>query len=174
MNVILSYTFVRSEFKDKDDKYRPSSWDNGHLLNLTLRKELKNNWDVGAKFRFVGGAPYTPWDMDRSAVKQAWDIRGDGVLDYDRLNEKRLDGFQQLDLRIDKAWFFNKWSLMLYLDVQNVLNYQAESEPNLLRVLDENGTPVTREENGVEKYKLKKIRTPSGTILPTIGIMIEI
>lgn len=174
LNVILSYTFVRSEFKDKYSEYRPSSWDNIHLLNLTLRREFKNNWDVGAKFRYVGGSPYTPWDMRNSAIANAWDIRGNGIADYDRLNEERLAGFHQLDIRVDKAWYFSNWSLMLYLDIQNLYNYQAETKPNLVQQLDKQGNPVTYIENGVKKYRLKKLSTTSGTILPTIGIMIEI
>ena len=31
---IISYTFFRSEFKDKNGDYRPSSWDNQHILNI--------------------------------------------------------------------------------------------------------------------------------------------
>ena len=174
LNAILSYTLVRSEFKDKNGEYKPSSWDNIHLLNLTLRKEFKNNWDVGLKFRFVGGSPYTPWDIQRSRIKQAWDVRGGGVLNYNRLNEERLNGFQQLDIRVDKAWFFDTWSLMLYLDIQNAYNYKAKTEPNLIREKDENGNPIIVEENGIKKYKLKKLKTTAGTVLPTIGIMIEI
>ena len=175
LNAILSYTLVRSEFKDKNGEYKPSSWDNIHLLNLTLRKEFKNNWDLGIKFRFVGGAPYTPWDMQQSSVKQAWDIRGGGVLDYNNLNEKRLNGFQQLDIRVDKAWYFDNWSLMLYLDIQNAYNYKAKTEPNLIRKTDDNGNPITyTDDNGVERYELEKLSTTAGTILPTLGIMIEI
>lgn len=71
-NALLSYTLVRSEFKAKSGEYRPSSWDNIHLLNITLRRGLKGNWDIGAKFRFVGGSPYTPWNIEKSAIKPAW------------------------------------------------------------------------------------------------------
>ncbi|MFO8087329.1 MAG: TonB-dependent receptor [Bacteroidales bacterium] len=174
LNAILSYTFVRSEFKGVDGEYAPSSWDNRHLLNLTLRKELKRNWDIGIKFRYVGGPPYTPWDLNQSAIVQAWNVRGTGVLDYSQLNQERLQGFQQLDIRVDKAWFFDKWSLMLYLDIQNAYNYQAETEPNLVQVLDQNGNPITFEDNGMLKYRIKQLNSTTGTILPTIGIMIEI
>ncbi|MCF8332474.1 MAG: TonB-dependent receptor [Bacteroidales bacterium] len=173
LNAILSYTYVRSEFKAPDGKYSPSSWDNIHLLNLTLRKELKNNWDIGIKFRYVGGAPYTPWDIRQSSIKKAWDSRSGGVIDYSRLNQKRLEGFQQLDIRVDKAWYFDNWSLMLYLDIQNAYNYQAETEPNLVRKLD-NGKPIIINDNGISRYDLKRLSSTSGTILPTIGIMIEI
>lgn len=64
---------------------------------------------------------------------------------------------------------------MLYLDIQNVYNFQANTAPNLLRELNDNGNPkVINNPNGPNKYDLKKISTNSGTILPTLGIMIEI
>lgn len=174
-SIILSYTFVRSEFKDKNQEYRPTSWDNIHLLNFTVLRELPNNWDIGAKFRFVGGPPYTPYNMQLSGIKNSWDVRGDGVKDFNQLNDRRLGSFHQLDLRVDKAWFFPKWSLMLYLDIQNVYNFQAESEPNLLVKRDENNEPITFiGYDGLERYELRKVNTTTGTILPTIGIMVEI
>ena len=37
----------------------------------------------------------------------------------------RLPAFAQLDVRIDKVWTFNNWSLDLYLDVQNVTNTRS-------------------------------------------------
>ncbi len=32
----------------------------------------------------------------------------------------RLPSFNQLDVRLDKTWTFNRWSLGLYLDIQNI------------------------------------------------------
>ena len=68
-NVIISYTFVRSEFQDYWGTYIPSAWDNKHLLNLTVRKTFKRNWDIGAKWRFVGSSPYTPYDEEKSSIR---------------------------------------------------------------------------------------------------------
>ncbi len=33
-------------------------------LNITAGKKLKKNWEIGAKFRFLGGSPYTPYDIE--------------------------------------------------------------------------------------------------------------
>ena len=74
-NVILSYTFVRSEFQDYWGTYIPSAWDNKHILNLTVSKTFKRNWDIGAKWRFVGSSPYTPYDEEKSSIRPAWDSR---------------------------------------------------------------------------------------------------
>jgi hypothetical protein len=165
-NLIFSYTFVRSEFRGNDMRWIPSSWDNRHLLNITATKKFSRNWDLGFKWRFVGGAPYTPYDPDKSSLRAAWDLQGQGYLDYSLFNSLRLKGFHQLDIRIDKQYFFKSWSLMLYTDVQNVYNHQADQPPILIRDPDsENPDPL--------RYNLIYINGIEGTILPTIGVIIE-
>jgi hypothetical protein len=178
-NVILSYTYVRSEFKELDNQleptggYIPSSWDNRHLLNLTATREFKNNWQLGLRWRFVGGTPYTPLDRQKSSRISAWNARGRAYPDYDRLNTKRLNPFHQLDLRIDKQYFFDNWSLMLYLDVQNAYNFTADEPPVLIRRTNEDGEPLVNPDNQ-ERYVLKKLEVEeSGNILPSIGIIVE-
>ena len=169
---VVTYTFVRSEFTNKSGVYIPSSWDNRHLLTLTATRNFKRNWDLGLRWRYVGGAPYTPWDAERSAIKSAWDAQGIGYLNYAKFNQNRLGAFHQLDLRIDKSWYYNKWSLMLYFDVQNAYNYQSKTQPELIRTVDANGAPVT-DPNDPNKYVLKTLNATYGTVLPTLGIMIE-
>jgi hypothetical protein len=171
-NTVFSYTFVRSEFKNYAGEYIPASWDNRHIFTLTANRRFNRNWDLGFKWRYLGGAPYTPWDIEKSSYKEAWDAQGIGYLDYARYNEERLDPFHQLDLRVDKGYFYNKWSLMFYLDIQNVYNFKADQPDYLIRVTDENGVPITDPEDP-DKYVLKTVESTSGTILPTLGIMIE-
>jgi len=172
INATITYTFVRSEFTDKKGEYIPSSWDNRHLLTITATRSFKKNWDLGLKWRYLGGAPYTPWDLERSAIKTAWDAQGIGYLDYSRFNKERLGAFHQLDLRVDKSWYYNKWSLMLYFDVQNAYNFKSDQQDYLVRAEDGNGKPLT-DPTDPNKYLLKTLKNTSGTVLPTLGIMIE-
>ena len=125
-NLNLAYTLVRSEFEDGSGKLIPSSWDSKHLLTLTTTKELKRNWRIGARWRFVGGLPYTPWDLEKSSYVEAWDAQGGPYPDYAQLNSLRLDPFHQLDLRIDKAYYFNKLTAKFYIDIQNFYNFQGD------------------------------------------------
>jgi len=171
-NTVFSYTFVRSEFKNLEGVYIPASWDNRHIFTLTASRGFGSNWDLGFKWRYLGGSPYTPWDIEKSSYKEAWDARGRGYLDYARFNVERLRPFHQLDLRVDKGYFFNHWSLMFYLDIQNLYNFKADQPDYLIRVTDENGIPVTDPENP-DKYVLKTVESTAGTILPTLGIMVE-
>jgi hypothetical protein len=169
---VMTYTYVRSEFTDVRGNYVPSAWDNRNLLTVTATRSFRKNWDFGFKWRFIGGAPYTPWDLEKSSIKAAWDAQGRGYLDFSRFNKLRLGNFQQLDLRIDKAYYYKNWSLMLYADIQNAYNFKANLPPNLVQQTDANGKPQT-DPNDPSRYLLKLIETYSGTVLPSIGIMIE-
>lgn len=168
-NLIASYTFVRSLFTDVNGTEIPSSWDSRHLLTITGTKSLKRNWTAGLKWRFVGGLPYTPYDLEKSANVEAWDAIGGPYYDFDRLNEERFSPFHQLDVRVDKRYFFNKWSLMFYLDIQNVYNFQNKGQDYIVREKDASGDYIIN--NG--EYILSSIENYSGTVLPTIGIMVE-
>ena len=179
-NTILSYTYVRSEFKDErmgfTDTYIPTSWDNKHLLNITTIRKFRGNWYVGAKWRYVGGAPYTPVDTDKSGIKAAWDAQGAPYLDYSKYNTGRLLGFHQLDIRIDKEYYFKKWSLNLYVDVQNVYGYEADSPPFYVRssFFNPQENDVYTDANGIERYNLVEVpNSGGGTVLPSIGIIVE-
>ena len=178
-NAMLSYTYVRSEFLDvrssNHNKYIPTSWDNRHLLNLTATRTFKSNWYLGFRWRYAGGAPYTPWDKGKSEIKAAWDAKGTPYLDYRKFNSLRLKAFHQLDVRVDKQFYFKNWSLNLYTDIQNIYNFKAQ-EPNKLvrKSFVDPGYKDVYTENGVEKYELIEIVSEgSGTILPTVGIIVE-
>lgn len=172
-NFILSYTFVISKFTDKYNDFVPSAWDNRNIINFTVLRSFKKNWDIGAKWRYVGGSPYTAADLEVSSYVPAWDARGREYPDYDRFNELRLAAFHQLDIRVDKTYFFKKWSLNLYVDIQNVYNFKAENPPNYTN-LDEAGNKVYADPPVNQYYQLRQINSESGTILPSIGIIVEI
>jgi hypothetical protein len=173
-NIILAYTYVRSEFTGFSDKYIPSSWDNRHLFNITVGRKLPHNWQVGLKWRYAGGAPYTPWDLNKSSLVSAWNVQGRGYPDYQKYNSLRLHSFNQLDIRIDKSFFFKKWSLMLYLDIQNLLNYQAQQPDLLLNTQPDGSVQTYTDDQGNLRYRLHTISNTTGTILPAIGIMIDL
>ncbi len=170
-NLNLSYTLVRSEFGDGSGVYIPSSWDSKHLLTLTTTKDLKKGWRVGGRWRFVGGLPYTPWELEKSALVDAWDLTGGPYLDYSKLNSLRYKPFHQLDIRVDKSFYLNRITMKFYIDIQNLYNFQAEQQDIVVRAEDENGNFQTTD-NGT-KYVLETVKNTTGTVLPTIGIIIE-
>lgn len=169
--LLASYTYVRSEFTDINDKLIPSSWDSKHLLTITGSKDFKKNWRAGFKWRFVGGLPYTPYDLETSSNVIAWNATGQPYLDFNNLNGERFEPFHQLDVRVDKNFFFNKWSLMVYVDIQNAYNFQNKSQDYIVREKNEDGSFKTI--NNGSSYILNSIPNESGTLLPTLGIMVK-
>ena len=172
LNYLLAYTWVQSRFSDLEGNSLPSSWDSGHLLTATLTQALPRNWDVGFKWRYIGALPYTPIDRERSELKEAWDVRGREYLDYDRFNGERLDPFHQLDVRVDKSFYFSRFSLGFYLDIQNVYAFESRNAPRLLQERDENDAPILQGTDP-ERYRLKELQTYSGTFLPSVGVILE-
>jgi hypothetical protein len=170
-NLNLSYTLVRSEFQDGNNQYIVSAWDSKHILSLTGSASLKKGWQIGTRFRFVGGLPYTPYDLNRSSLIEAWNLTGGPYLDNSKLNSKRFGVFHQLDVRVDKAYYLKKMTLKVYLDIQNLYNFQAESTDIVVRETDASGNFLTADND--TRYVLRTVKNPSGTVLPTIGVQVE-
>lgn len=171
-NFNLAYTLVRSEFKDGKGNYLVSSWDSKHLLVLTTTKIFKKEWRLGARWRFVGGLPYTPYDMDRSSLVKAWNLTGSPYFNNSRLNSERFKAFHQLDLRVDKTYYLKKMTGKFYLDFQNIYGFKSQQQDIIVREEDANGNFILTD-NGT-RYQLKRISNTSGTVLPTLGIIIEL
>jgi hypothetical protein len=170
---IAALTLVRSEFTNPNtDGYVPSSWDNRFIVSLTAGKRFGKNWEIGARWRFLGGTPYTPYDYDESSLISNWDLRNQPILDYSQINAIRLNGFHQLDLRLDKKYYFNKWNLNWYVDIQNVYNFKAEQPPLLVPTRDAEGN-ILVDPADPSRYQLKFINNPAGTVLPTVGLIVE-
>jgi hypothetical protein len=170
-NFNLSYTLVRSEFLNASNEYIPTGWDSKHLLNVTSTTELKKGWRVGGRWRFVGGLPYTPYDLERSSLVEAWNLSGSPYFDFTRLNSERFPPFHQLDVRVDKTFYREKITAKFYIDIQNLYNFQAEQQDIIVRDTDENGNFILTD-NGT-RYQLRRVTNTAGTVLPTIGIILE-
>ncbi len=155
LNLLGSATLFNSEYRGgPTEEYYPSAWDNRYIMNCGATYNFRRNWSVGAKISSIGGAPYTPYITDESSLREAWILQGKPYYDYSKYNTLRLNPFTQIDIRIDKNWYFNKWMLGAYIDVQNV----TMSKLKLQDVPLESG----------------KIFSPKyGSIIPTIGLNVE-
>jgi hypothetical protein len=170
---IAAVTLVRSEFTNPNTEgFIPSSWDNQFIVSLTAGKRFGNNWEIGARWRFLGGTPYTPFEAEESALISNWDLRGQPIFDFTQINAIRLPAFHQLDLRLDKKYYFKNWNFNWYVDIQNAYNFQAE-QPSLLVPMRDSGGGILIDPTDPTRYQLRFLENTAGTLLPTIGIIIE-
>lgn len=160
---IASYTIYTSAFTGFDtDNYIASLWDNRHLISLVGAIKLKGNWEISSRFRYLGRTPFAPVDETATLV-----VYPAIVLDYQRLSESRLDPFAQWDIRVDKKFNLKRFSLDLYLDIQNVTGGQQPQPPQYGLARDEAGTII-------QPPALSVIAAAdSGTVLPSLGAVIN-
>ncbi|MCH2022481.1 MAG: TonB-dependent receptor [Saprospiraceae bacterium] len=153
--------------KPKTKKIKPQK------IKTLERPLITQTLDIGTNLRLQTGLPYTPFDEDKSALTDNWNRYRQGLLDYSQLNTLRLGLNYSIDLRIDYKWFFPKWSFNLYLDIQNIPGVITGTS-SLILDEDVNGNPQI-ENFGMpnQSYKLKEIDPIPGTIIPTLGIIVQ-
>ena len=113
----LAYTLSRSERKDHPGQsWYPFEFDQTNILTAMLSYFLPRGFEVGARYRYVTGDPYTPviGSFFDSVSATYTPLSGP-------MNSARLGPFSQLDVRVDKVFTFDRWRFSIYLDVQNVL-----------------------------------------------------
>jgi hypothetical protein len=173
---IVSLTAFRSEFSGRDGVYKPTAWDTRFLASTLLGYKLGRGWELGAKFRMGGGAPYTPYD--EAASRASYQALGQGVLDYSQLNTRRLGSFQQLDLRLDKKVSLRRLSFDFYIDVQNALLAKPVSVPTYTfdRLSDNSGYITTDSQplrpDGSNAVPIL-LPDSDALVVPTIGFIVE-
>jgi outer membrane receptor protein involved in Fe transport len=113
---LLDYSYAVVKYRALDGVLRNGDFDFRHILNAVATYRLSGTLEISAKWRYLGGQPYTPFDMALTVPKN------NEYFDMTKINEDRYPAYHRLDVRIEKRFIFKKWSLDIYLDVQNVYN----------------------------------------------------
>ncbi len=111
---IFSLTYSQSYFTALDGIRRSGSYDQNIIFNLSGGYIIDDEWEASTKFRFASGKPYTPFNSDGTQ----------SIVNY---NSKRVSSNHSLDLRLDKRWYFKGWTLITYIDIQNIYNNKNTS-----------------------------------------------
>lgn len=173
---VLSYTFFNSEFTGADGVYRPSAWDTRHLVSTQLGYKFKRGWELGGKFLFQGGAPFTPFDL--AASQRNYGVLGTGTLDNNNLNSQRLRAFNRFDFRVDKKWNAKRYSVNAFIDIQNLFLTQNPAFPQFTfeRAEDNSGFKTTDgaalQSDGSNGIPLI-LRNEDATVTPALGLVVE-
>jgi outer membrane receptor for ferrienterochelin and colicin len=146
----ISYTLNRSETRRVgEEEYNITAQDQTHLLTMVGSYRLPFGWELGLRFRYVTGRPYTP-------LNHQYDLYNSDSNRFFRNPEDpfsaRLNPFHQLDFRVDKSFLFESWTLTAYVDVQNLYN-------------------ATNVEAQFPDYRFREsVDVPGIPILPVIGV----
>lgn len=152
----------------------PNSWDNRHLLSVTWGYKFPRNWELGLKFRYQGGSPFTPFDEVASRLN--YFTQGKGTLDYSQLNTQRLGGFNSSDVRIDKKINLKKVTIDLFLDVTNwyvsknpvIPEYTWERLEDNSGFKTTDGLPIKADGSNAIPTRVKN---DAPQVIPTIGVI---
>ena len=170
---MASYNLGFSETRATDaDEWKYAVWDNRHHFNITVGKVWGKGWQIGAKWRYASGTPYTPFDIEASALRSNWDVLQRGVFDYSASTTERLAGFSAMDVRLDKSYHKKNYSLTWFLDFQNFTRAAFPLMPYLTVERDENGNPLV-DPNDPNSYLVKLIASDTGRMIPTLGLILQ-
>lgn len=113
----ISYSFSETRHKALDGVERRAAFDIPHIFTI-VGGYKSGEWEFSAKFAYSKGRPYTPFDQAVSFAQNR------GVLDMANLNGARLPNYQRLDLRMDKRFNYEGWSMVFFIEILNVYNYK--------------------------------------------------
>lgn len=113
----LVYSLSQSLRSEPGQGEHPFRYDQTHNINLMAMVDLRNNWKLSTRFRYVTGDPSTPitgatFDSDQDVYIP---LRGGYY-------STRASDFMQFDLRADKTWVRDTYTWSFYADIQNVTN----------------------------------------------------
>ncbi len=106
----FSFSYSDVKYTAFDGIERRSDYDNRYILNALVGYRIGREWELSAKLRLSGGRPYTPINET------------DGTIDYTKYNSLTLPVYHRLDVRAEKRWNYTKWTLITYIDIQNIYN----------------------------------------------------
>jgi len=104
---ILSLTYSEANFTALDRVERIGSYDQTWIFNISGGYKINEEWEVATKFRYSTGKPYTPYNSN-------------GSQSVEQINSVRFPVNHSIDVRVDKRWFFSGWTLITYVDIQNI------------------------------------------------------
>ncbi len=159
-----------------NNKYIASTWDNRHLISITWGYKIPRNIELGLKFRYQGGSPYTEFDENLSRLNYL--STGKGTFDYNRLNSQRIGSFNSSDVRIDKKWNLKNITIDLFLDVTNwhisknpaIPEYTFQRNAANTAFVTTDGQPIKADGSNAIPTRVKN---DDPFVTPTVGLIVE-
>ncbi len=113
-NVFTSVVGYRKEYKNYDwYKDLSEKWWYRALGFVPLIPADESEYSF--RYRYTGGKPYTP--MTYHPEWRKWTLD-----ETQEMNSARQTPYQTFDLHLQQRWYYNKWSLLVYWEIDNLFN----------------------------------------------------
>lgn len=126
----LTASYIRQQYTGSDGIRRFGNFDNVYVFNALAGYEwiISEDFTIefSGKYTVVGGNPYTPIDIAKSAERN-----GTYYLDEKAYSLRNSD-YSRLDIRIDFRQNLNNIAIISYFSVENLLN----TDNVLMRIFD--------------------------------------
>ncbi len=136
-NGIIGY---QMQFKDKD-WYQEISKKGWWKAISWIPGMPSDESEYSVRYRYLGGRPYS--EPTYHPEFRTW-----AVDPGDPYNQDRMPYYATLDLRVQSRWYFGKWTLFTYFEVDNALNrkniweYQRYSDGGVDKIYQRSLMPV--------------------------------
>ncbi|MCB0712957.1 MAG: TonB-dependent receptor [Ignavibacteriae bacterium] len=149
--LLATGSLIRQEYQGSDGIWRFGAFDNKFIANVLGGYEWKLSEgfeiDFSGRYSVAGGAPYTPIDLERSALFNTT------VLDEANPFSERNPNYSRLDFRVDFRHNFRTWSISSFFSVENLLN-----QDNVLARFYDARTGEVRVENQIGLFPVGGFR----------------
>lgn len=113
----ISYAYSHSDLTDSQTGLTfPSDVDQRHTVNVYGSYRFNETWNLSSEWRYGSGQPVPGF------YRQAGNVVGTNYFLSSLRNTTRLPSYNRLDIRVNKAFLFEKWKLTLSGEVINVTN----------------------------------------------------
>lgn len=112
----LTVSLTTSSFMAIAGREIPANFDYGKQLTFFGGWKFSGDFSVGIRFRYAGGRPYTPFDLEMSTLLR------EGYYQRFAYNTSRMPEYSRLDIRVDKTFSISDKSIVTYAEVINALN----------------------------------------------------
>lgn len=126
----LSYTHSVSK-----RRYRPHepeylyAYDQTHVATITASYHPNPNWELGAKWQYLTGMPFTPITGGYPTYRSDGSFRDYKPI-YGAFNSERYPPFHRLDVRLARTFALGGNELQVYLEVLNAYNRKNALRPS--------------------------------------------
>jgi Carboxypeptidase regulatory-like domain/TonB-dependent Receptor Plug Domain len=117
VQVTANYSYWHVLQSGLDEVWRPAEHELRHQGRVELMYRPADGWSTGFRWRYTSGRPYTPYDV-KASIKA-----GRGVYDLNQINTLNYPDYRRIDVRLDKTFIAGPTRIVLYGEVDNLLDH---------------------------------------------------